>query len=90
MSKAEFVEKFAGIAGVTKAEAGRMVDAFTDAVVATLRNGGSVSLPGFGGFTVSDRAERTGRNPRTGESIQIAASRVPKFKAGKGLKDAVN
>ena len=70
-------------------DAGRSLTAFTDAITEQLKNGEPVVLPGFGTFSVSDRAAREGRNPQTGATIQIAASRVAKFKAGKGLKDAV-
>ena len=90
MNKGELVEAVAAAAGLSRAEAGKAVDATLDAITGTLKNGGSVSLVGFGTFSVKARAARMGRNPRTGEAIQIAASNVPGFKAGKGLKDAVN
>ena len=90
MNKGELVDAVAAAAGLSRAEAGKAVDATLDAVTTTLKNGGSVSLVGFGTFSVKARAARMGRNPRTGEAIQIAASNVPGFKAGKGLKDAVN
>lgn len=90
MNKAELTEAVATQAGLSKADAGNAVDAVFDTVSGCLASGDSVSLIGFGTFSVSDRAARTGRNPRTGETIQIAASRAAKFKAGKGLKDAVN
>jgi DNA-binding protein HU-beta len=90
MNKGELVDAVAAAAGLSRADAGKAVDATLEAVTKTLRNGGSVSLVGFGTFSVKARAARMGRNPRTGEAIQIAASNVPGFKAGKGLKDAVN
>ena len=90
MNKGELIEAVAGAAGLSRAVATKAVDAVLDSVTATLSNGGSVSLVGFGTFTVKARAARSGRNPRTGETIQIPASNVPGFKAGKGLKDAVN
>lgn len=90
MNKSELIDVVAGNAGVTKASAGQVVEAALDAISDALASGDSVALVGFGTFTVRDRGARTGRNPRTGESIQIAASRVPAFKAGKALKDAVS
>jgi DNA-binding protein HU-beta len=90
MNKGELIEAVAGAANQSRADATRAVDAVLDSVTRTLRSGGSVSLVGFGTFTVKSRAARTGRNPRTGETIQIKASKVPGFKAGKALKDAVN
>ena len=77
-------------ADISKAAAGRAVDAVFDGIADSLKKGDSVTLVGFGTFSVSDRAARSGRNPRTGETIQIKASKMPKFKAGKALKDAVN
>ena len=77
-------------ADISKAAAGRAVDAVFDGITASMKNGNSVTLVGFGTFSVGDRAARSGRNPRTGETIQIAAAKTPKFKAGKALKDAVN
>jgi len=90
MNKAELTDAVASSANLTKSDAGNAVDAVFDAIESALAKGDSVSLIGFGTFSVSDRAARTGRNPRTGETIQIAASRAAKFKAGKALKDAVN
>ena len=90
MNKGELIDAVAGRAGLSRADATKAVDGVLDAVTATLAGGGSVSLVGFGTFTVKARAARMGRNPRTGEAIHIAASNVPGFKAGKGLKDAVN
>ena len=83
MNKAELTEAVAARADISKSQAGDAVDAVFDSVQSALAGGQSVSLVGFGTFSVSDRAARTGRNPRTGETIQIAASRAPKFKAGK-------
>lgn len=77
-------------ADISKAAAGRAVDAVFDGITGSLKGGDSVTLVGFGTFSISDRAARSGRNPRTGETIQIKASKMPKFKAGKALKDAVN
>ena len=90
MNKGDLVEAVAASAGLSRADATKAVDATLDAIQGTLADGGSVSLVGFGTFSVKARAARMGRNPRTGEAIQIAASNVPGFKAGKGLKDAVN
>ena len=90
MNKAELVDAVAGSANLSKAEAGRAVDAVVDAVTDALKKGQQVSVVGFGTFSVKHRAARTGRNPRTGETISIGASNVPGFKAGKALKDAVN
>jgi DNA-binding protein HU-beta len=90
MNKGELIEAVAGSSGLSRSEATKAVDAVLDNVTRTLARGGSVSLVGFGTFTVKSRAARMGRNPRTGEAIQIKASKVPGFKAGKGLKDAVN
>ena len=90
MNKAELIEAVASRGNLSKTDAGGAVDAVFGAIEGALSKGDSVSLIGFGTFSVSDRAARTGRNPRTGETIQIQASRAAKFKAGKGLKDAVN
>jgi DNA-binding protein HU-beta len=90
VNKADLIEKVADDAELSKAQAARAVDALIEAVVDTLQGGDVVTLVGFGTFSVSERAARTGRNPRTGDAITIAATRVPKFKAGKALKDAVN
>jgi DNA-binding protein HU-beta len=90
MNKAELIDKVAEVADLNKASATRAVEAVFDSISAALRSGATVNLVGFGSFSVSDRAARTGRNPRTGETINIPASKNPKFKAGKGLKDAVN
>ncbi len=90
MNKGELIESVASQTNLSKADAGRAVDAMIDAIEGTLKVGNTVSLVGFGTFSVKKRAARQGRNPRTGETIQIKASRVPSFKAGKALKDAVN
>jgi DNA-binding protein HU-beta len=90
MNKGELIDAVAASAGLSRADATKAVDGMLDAITVTLKNGGSVSLVGFGTFSVKARAARMGRNPRTGEAIHISASNVPGFKAGKGLKDAVN
>lgn len=90
MNKSELVDKVASEAKLTKADAGRAVDAMLQSIGKALKKGDSVSLVGFGTFTVRQRAARTGRNPQTGEQIKIKASKVPAFKAGKQLKDSVN
>ena len=90
MNKSDLVDAIADSAGLSKADAGRALDAVVDSITGALKSGQAVSLVGFGTFSVRDRAARTGRNPRTGETIQIAASKNPAFKAGKALKDAVN
>lgn len=90
MNKNELVSAVADKAGLTKANAAAAIDAFIASVTEALANGGDVRLPGFGSFEVSHRAATKGRNPSTGAEIKIAARNVPKFSAGKGLKDAVN
>lgn len=90
MNKTELIDQIATAADISKAAAGRALDATVEAVKAALKNGDSVSLIGFGTFYVGERAAREGRNPRTGKSLKIKAAKVPKFRAGKGLKDAVN
>ena len=90
MNKSELADAVADAAGLSKADGARALDAVIDSITAALKSGDSVSLVGFGTFQVKARAARAGRNPRTGETIQIKASNVPSFKAGKGLKDAVN
>ncbi|MGB0133048.1 HU family DNA-binding protein [Dokdonella sp.] len=90
MNKADFINAVADNADMTKADAERAVEAVFGVVKSALKAGDNISLVGFGTFTVRDRAARTGRNPRTGETIEIKASKVPAFKAGKGLKDAIN
>jgi len=90
MNKSELISSIAETADLTKADAGRALDATISAITGSLKAGEPVTLIGFGTFEVRDRAARTGRNPRTGEAIQIKASKNPAFKAGKALKDAVN
>ena len=90
MNKSELIDAIAADAGLSKAEAGKSLDATLSAVTGALKGGDSVSLVGFGTVQVKDRAARSGRNPQTGATIQIAAAKVPGFKAGKALKDAVN
>jgi DNA-binding protein HU-beta len=89
MNKADLINHVAASTGLGKASSGDAVDAVLTGISGELSTGNSVSLVGFGTFSVANRAARTARNPRTGEAIEVAASRTPKFKAGKGLKDAV-
>ena len=88
-TKAEFVDKVAAKSGLSKKDAGAAVDAVIDSIEESLRSGDEVSFTGFGKFHVANRGAREGRNPRTGETMTIAASRVPRFTAGSGLKKAV-
>jgi len=90
MNKAELIEAIADSADMTKADAGRALDGVIDAITAALKKGETVSLVGFGSFVVKERAERQGRNPQTGDAITIKSAKIPSFKAGKALKDAVN
>ena len=90
MNKIELIEHIAVQADLSKASAGRALEAMVAGVMSTLKKNGSVSIAGFGTFTVSKRASRTGRNPRTGDEIKIKAARVPKFRPGKALKDHLN
>ena len=90
MNKNDLVGQVAQDTGLSKVDAARAVDSVFDNIAGSLRNKGEVLLVGFGTFSVSHRKATTGRNPRTGETIQISASNQPKFKAGKALKDAVN
>ena len=90
MNKAELVAAMADQAGLSKKDAENALKAFTDVVSAELKKGGKIQLVGFGTFEVSERAAREGRNPLTGAPMKIAASKAPKFKAGKALKDAIN
>ena len=90
MNKNDLVTAVAGKTGLSKSDAAKAIDGITDAVSSALSGGADVRLVGFGTFSVSHRAATTGRNPRTGERIQIAATNVPKFKSGKALKAAVN
>ncbi|TCS39235.1 DNA-binding protein HU-beta [Paucimonas lemoignei] len=90
MNKSELIDHIAESADLSKADAGRALDAMVSAVKTTLKKNGTVTLVGFGTFSVGKRAARTGRNPQTGAAIKIKAAKVPKFKPGKGLKDAIN
>ncbi|MDZ4200941.1 MAG: HU family DNA-binding protein [Gallionella sp.] len=90
MNKSDLVDAIATSADMSKAAAARALDATVEAIKKALKKGDTVSLVGFGTFKVGKRAARTGRNPRTGAAIKIKAAKVPKFTAGKGLKDAVN
>ena len=90
MNKSDLIEAIASSADISKAAAGRALDATVESIKKALKKGDTVSLVGFGTFKVGKRAARNGRNPRTGETIKIKAAKVPKFSAGKGLKDAVN
>jgi DNA-binding protein HU-beta len=90
VNKSELIEHIAQQADISKAAATRALEALIGGVKTTLKKNGSVSIVGFGTFAVSEREARSGRNPRTGAAIKIDAAKVPKFRAGKGLKDAVN
>lgn len=90
MNKAELIDSISEKCGLSKADAGRALNATIDSITDSLKSGGEVVLVGFGSFTVKERAARTGRNPKTGEPLVIAASKIPSFKPGKPLKDAVN
>ncbi|MGR9051515.1 MAG: HU family DNA-binding protein [Gammaproteobacteria bacterium] len=90
MNKSELIDAIAESSGLTKADAGRALDGFISAVQTALSQGDSLALVGFGTFSVKERAERKGRNPQTGDEITIKAAKIPTFKAGKSLKDAVN
>jgi DNA-binding protein HU-beta len=89
MNKASLVEKIHEVLGGTKVQAEQVVDKVFDSIVESLKKGEEVSVAGFGIFTIKDRAARTARNPRTGESVNVPAMKVPKFKAAKALKDSV-
>jgi DNA-binding protein HU-beta len=89
MSKQEFVDKVASETGLSKKDAGAAVDAVLGTIESELRGGGEVAFTGFGKFHVAQRGAREGRNPRTGETMHIAATRVPRFSAGSGLKKAI-
>jgi len=89
MNKSELIDAIADSAELSKADAGRALEAFTNSVSKALKKGDTVSLIGFGTFSVKKRAARTGRNPATGETIKIKASKTPSFKAGKAFKDAI-
>lgn len=90
MTKTELIEAVATKSGLTKSDAGSAVESVFEVITKTLSMRGTVSLIGFGTFTTSDRTARTGRNPRTGETINIPATCVPKFKPGKSLKESIN
>ncbi len=90
MNKSDLVTAVADASGLTKADSAKAVEGTFDAITGALKSGGDVRLVGFGTFSVANRKASTGRNPRTGEPMQIKASKQPKFKAGKALKDAVN
>ncbi|MEQ1967784.1 nucleoid-associated protein HU-beta [Xenorhabdus nematophila] len=90
VNKSQLIDKIAADVNISKAAAGRVVDAFISSVSEALKDGDDVALVGFGTFSVRERAARTGRNPQTGKEIKIAAAKVPAFRSGKGLKDAVN
>jgi len=90
VNKSELIESIAQAADISKAAAERALDGTVAAITSSLKQGGMVTLVGFGTFYVGERAARSGRNPRTGATIEIKASKVPKFRAGKALKDAVN
>ncbi len=90
MNKTELIEAMADAADISKTAAGRVLDGMIDAITQVIKSGDSVSIIGFGTFTLRERAARKGRNPKTGEIIEIAASKSPAFKAGKAFKDAVN
>jgi len=89
MTKAALISQVAGQANITKAETEKVLNALIQTIITTLQAGGRVSIPGFGVFSVSERPERTGRNPQTGEPLTIAAGKAVKFKPGKALKEAV-
>ncbi|MGB5451777.1 MAG: HU family DNA-binding protein [Sedimenticolaceae bacterium] len=90
MNKSELIEAIADSADISKAAAGRALDGLIEAITNAVKNDDTVSIVGFGTFLLRERAARTGRNPKTGMAIEIAASKSPAFKAGKGFKDAVN
>lgn len=90
MNKSQLIDKIAAGADISKAAAGRALDAVIASVTDSLKAGDDMALVGFGSFTVRERSARTGRNPQTGKEIKIAAAKVPAFRAGKALKDAVN
>ncbi|MDQ7786120.1 MAG: HU family DNA-binding protein [Thermodesulfovibrionales bacterium] len=89
MTKADLIDKMAKDAGISKAAAGKALDALLEGVVKTVKKGGKVALVGFGTFSLGKRKARTGRNPQTGAAIKIPARKVPKFSSGKSFKDAV-
>jgi len=89
MNKSDLIGAIAQKAGITKVQAKSAIDSYHETVAEELKNGGSVEIAGFGSFSVSSRAARTGRNPKTGATLQIKAANVPKFKPGKALKDSI-
>jgi len=89
MNKAELIEQIAKVSGITKKQANESLESFTGAIVSTLKKGDTVTLVGFGTFSVSNRAARNGRNPQTGATIKIKAKKVPKFKAGKDFSTKI-
>jgi DNA-binding protein HU-beta len=89
MTKSDLIDKVATEAKIPRAAAERALNSFTASITEVLKQGGKITLPGFGTFLTSNRSARKGRNPRTGQEIDIPAVRIPKFKAGKGLKDAI-
>ena len=90
MNRVQLIEKIAAEHNISKAQASRILATVTDTITEHVKNDDPVTIVGFGTFTVAERAARTGRNPQTGETIEIAAAKAPKFRAGKSLKDAVN
>ena len=90
MNRSQLIDSVAEGSGLSKADAGRALDAVLESIQSSVANGDKVSLTGFGTFELRERAARTGRNPQTGETMQVAASKAPAFKAGKAFKDAVN
>ncbi len=90
MNKGELVEKISAVTGLTKKDTEGVINSFVDVIQSALKKGDKVAIAGFGTFDVSNRKERIGRNPQTGEEIKIAASKTPKFKAGKSFKDMMN
>ncbi|WP_275658143.1 MULTISPECIES: nucleoid-associated protein HU-beta [Photorhabdus] len=90
VNKSQLIDKIAADSNISKVAAGRVVDAFISSVTGALKDGDDVALVGFGTFAVRERSARTGRNPQTGKELKIAAAKVPAFRPGKGLKDAVN
>ena len=90
MNKADLIDAIAKASNITKADAGKALNGMIDAITGTLAKGDAVTLIGFGTFSMTERAARTGRNPQTGKALKIAAKKVAKFKAGKALTDAVN
>ena len=90
MNKSELIDAIAEAAGFTKSDATKALDAVNDSIIAALQSGDQVSLVGFGTYSLKERAARIGRNPRTGEAIQIKAAKIPSFKPGKALKEAIS